>query len=292
MTQLPVDWLHDNLRQLSAPTHCVLQLKPIPMEDSENSWVRGYYDEVGSFYWEPQHLRPKKYVESTLNTFDSVEAHLRTMEVTLNHRIKQFLRLAPDSLRNRLFRPAFGREIPGEFIMEGSLLDIDKKYQLNSAVQPDFLFTTDDTTVSLEMKLAAKSSVAQVLKYALLALAVEQQHGKRMRHLLAFIGVYDFSTLWPKGIVSQNDLRRALDKDKYSFLDGKAKRFREQESRFFEIVSSMQIGFISYGTFAALLNEEAKLLDGSAAAQVYRKLLRGMVGEMESRLGATLRKSN
>jgi hypothetical protein len=268
-----------------------VQLKPIYMENFENSWVKGYYDEVGFFSWEPQHLERKKYVESTLNTFDKVEAHLRTMEVTLNHQIKQFLRLAPDSLRNRLFRPAFGREIPGEFIMAGSLLDIDKKYQLNNAVQPDFLFTTDDTTVSLEMKLVAKSSVAQVLKYALLALAVEQQHGKQMQHFLAFLGVFDFSKLWPKGIASENDLRQALDQDKSSFLDGKAKRFQEQESRFFEIVSSMQIGFISYGTLAELLNEEAKLLDGSVAAQVYRKLLRGMVGEMESRLGATLRKS-
>lgn len=248
----------------------------------EDSWVESYYDALGFFYWEPQHLGRKKYVDSRFNTFAKVQDHLRLMEVTLNHQIKQFLLLAPGSLRNRLFESAFDRPISGEFIMAGC--DVDRKYGLNNATQPDLLFTTDDKTVSLEMKMGGtKSSVTQVLKYALLALAVEQLDGLKRQHFLLFLGIGGFSSLWQKGLASVDDLRRVLEAEKLTFLDGRPKRFQERKSRYFEIVSSLSIGFISYGSLANILETEIKAPDGSAGAQVYRNLVGGIVAELRSR---------
>jgi hypothetical protein len=39
--------------------------------------------------------------------FPAVQKHLREMEVTLNHKIKQFFYLAPDDLPKQLFKAVF-----------------------------------------------------------------------------------------------------------------------------------------------------------------------------------------
>jgi hypothetical protein len=251
------------------------------MADREDSWVESYYDTLSFFYWEPQHIGRKRYVDPKLKSEHEVQGHVRTMEVTLNHQIKQFLCLAPSSFRNRLFKSALGREVVGNYIMAGS-----DACKVCAAVQPDFLFTTDDSTVSLEMKIGAKSSITQVLKYALLALAVEQKHdGREMEHSLIFLGADDFSRLWPERF-SKDDLRQGLESGKFTFLQGlsgKEKRFRDQEPRFAKIVSSLSIGFINYNDFANLLYEEFPSPDGSAGEQVYRKLVDGMIAELKRR---------
>ena len=234
------------------------------MGDSIGSWVEEYYDALRFFYWEPMHLGRRKYADARLNTFGKVSEHLRKIEVTLNHQLKQFLCLAPGSLRNGLFEEALGRQITGEFIMAGSLDDVDKTYELHNAVQPDFLFLTDDTTVAVEMKIEAKSSVTQVLKYALLALAIERNAGRKMQHFLIFLGPNGFSDLWRKGPASVDDLRRKLRDEQETFWKGHAKKFQEHESQFPEIVASLSIGFISYQTLANLLDAQITQSDGSA----------------------------
>ncbi len=212
------------------------------MSDGEDSWVESYYDTLSFFYWEPQHIGRKKYDDPKLRTGCEVQNHVRTMEVTLNHQIKQFLSLAPASFRKRLFKSTLGREVIGHFIMAGS-----DACKVCPSVQPDFLFTTEDSTVSLEMKIAAKSSVRQVLKYTLLALAVEQKHGGLdMEHSLIFLGAEDFSRLWRQRF-SEGKLRQELESERVAFmqrLSGAEKTFRKQESRFAKIVSSLSIGFI------------------------------------------------
>jgi hypothetical protein len=188
------------------------------------------------------------------------------------------------SLRNRLFESIFKRQISGEFVLAGA--ETDAKYRLDNAVQPDFLFTTEDITASLEMKISAKSSVTQVLKYGLLALAVEEDRGKKMEHVLAFLGPDTFSRLWAKGFASVDDLKMQVEVERstcFRRLSGKAKRFREHESRYFEILSSLSIEFISYRSLADFLEAEISPSDESMGAQVYRNLVVGMVEEMKVR---------
>jgi hypothetical protein len=258
------------------------------MTPAEVSWAEVYYEMVDYFYWDPRTLGQKKYADSRLKTLDAVMDHIRKIEVTLNHQIKQFLSLAPLSLRNHLFESALGGEVevPGDLIMAGASADIDRIYQLNNTVQPDFLFISDDTTASLEMKIGAKSSVEQVLKYAFLALAVEQQQDKKMQHILAFLGVGDFSNMFRNNIASVASLKRQIETEKHAYftkLAGRAKRFQAWESRYFEILESLYIGFISYWSFADLLRSEMPSLDGSPGAEVYRNLTIGMLRELESR---------
>jgi hypothetical protein len=250
----------------------------------EESWVDRYYEALDFLYWEPQHLGRAKAVNSKLNTLTKVQMHLRLMEVTLNHLIKQFFSLAPSSFRNRLFECGLTGPVSGDLLMVGS--NFDREYNLQNSTQPDFLFTTAEGTFSLEMKIDSRSSVQQVLKYALLALAVELKQGnKQMKHSLVFLAKGSFPNLWETrgAFTSVEALKQTLAKETHTFLNGKQKHFQELEQRYSEIVDSLSIGFISYESFAALLQNEIDLTDGGIGSLVYRKLLSAMLGELTRR---------
>ena len=71
------------------------------------TWLDGYYEALKFFYWEPQHIGRKKDVARPVINLEKVMKHLRSMEVTLNHNINQFLLLAPIALRARSFHEFF-----------------------------------------------------------------------------------------------------------------------------------------------------------------------------------------
>jgi hypothetical protein len=55
-------------------------------------------------------------------------------------------------------------------------------------MQPDLLFVSNEAVVSMEMKIKAKCSVDQFLKYALLGLKVETTQESRKAHYLMILG--------------------------------------------------------------------------------------------------------
>lgn len=250
------------------------------MAYQEASWVESYYETLNFFYWEPQHIARKKYADPRLKTESEVQSHLRKMEVTLNHQIKHFLCLAPGSFRNRLFTTALSRQVAGHFVLAGS-----DEAKVCRGVQPDFLFTSEASTVSLEMKIGAKSSVKQILKYALLALAVERDRKREMEHSLIFLGAGDFSSLFHRHL-SVGDLRQRLETEKSNFFKeptGKKYEAQEDDGRFSQIVSSFSLGFLNYNQFDHLLCDELASTDGCSGAQVYRNLVDGMRAELKRR---------
>jgi hypothetical protein len=135
------------------------------------------------------------------------------------------------------------------------------------------------------MKIEAKSSIQQVLKYALLGLAVEMREGSITRHYLGFLGVGEFSNLWKERFASPGELRHALDKiDLKAFLQSKPASFRALQQRFKAVVSELHLSFISYRHFADLLRSERETLnDATPSAEVYRNLISGLLCELERR---------
>jgi hypothetical protein len=253
----------------------------------EHSWVDEYYKTLDFFYGEPHHLRRPKNADVKLKPRKIVRERVGKMEVTLNQQIRQFLSLAPRSLRNRLFEFALGSPMPGEFMMVGG--DIDADYGLQNSTQPDFLFTAHDKTVSMEMKIEAKCSIEQILKYSLLALAVELHAKRTLDHCLVLLGKGEFATLFQDRCFTSIEevlctLKAESHKEKHQgFLSKRPKHFREEESRFVEIVASLSIGYITYGDLANVLRAEISGLGGCPGAEVYRNLAEGMVKELEDR---------
>jgi hypothetical protein len=252
-------------------------------ESMEPNWIDSYYEALQFFYWEPQHIGRKKHVSAEFDTIEKVIKHVRRMEVTLNHNLNQFFLLAPVSLRNDLFRQIFKREFILEFVMHGC--DINREFQLVYSVQPDFLFTSDKELVSIEMKVGAKSSISQVLKYALLGLAVEMYAGQHKSHYLGFLGFGEFSKQWQEQFPSVAELKLAIaNTDLSSFLGNQPSHFREHQARFSEIVASIEIESINYSQFAEFLRNTAPPnCDQSPGAEVYRNLISGLVEEFRRR---------
>ena len=181
-----------------------------------NSWVDVYYEAVDLYYGEPQHLARKsyegaKYEGAKTKPRIAAQGHVKRIEVSLNHLLKQFFAIAPRSLRNRLFEKAFGPPIPGDFEMVGA--GYDETYHLGNATQPDFLFLAPDKCVAIEMKIKAKSDIKQVLRYALLALAVELNEHRRRENFLLFMGPCDFRSLWAEPLASVEVMRKRLESE-------------------------------------------------------------------------------
>lgn len=250
----------------------------------EESWIARYYEAVTFFYWEPQHLGRQKNAKVTL-TAERMRTRIELMEVTLNHQLNQFFSLAPRSLRTRLFERVLGVTLfSTDFCMAGR--ECDKEYELRNAMQPDFPFVAQDLkqAVFMEMKIGAKTSIEQLLKYVLLALSVELKHKMEMKHSHVLLGKGTFSGLWKRQLASVDHLRPLLtEKEIDAFLVGKSASIRDNKARFCEIVSEMQIGFITYQDLSQCLEAEIEASDGCAGAEVYCNLVNGMIGELRRR---------
>ena len=250
--------------------------------DEEMTWVDNYYESLEFFYWEPQHLGKKKSPDSKIDTLEKSQNRLRNMEVTLNQNLHQFFLLAPDSFRNELFSQLFRKNFQGDFLLEGR--NVDEKFQLNNCVQPDFLFNSETQTVALEMKIGAKSSIDQVLKYALLGLAVELQQKCVKEHFLVFLCKGNFADQWNEKFESIESLQDALmKKDFEAFFENKPFHI-EHLSRFEQILKNLSFHFLNYEEFSSCLLRELPLTsDFSPGAQIYRKLISGVIEEFKVR---------
>lgn len=206
---------------------------------------------------------------------ERVKTHLRRMEVTLNHNISQFFFLAPDSHRNDLLAELFGHKFEGFFEMENR--DVDKKFALANCMQPDLLFISKNSVVSIEMKVRSKCSVDQVLKYALLGLAVEIKEKQQKEHYLVLLGPGTLASQFREPFDSIESLRDAICREELtSFLRNKPRGLREQErkERLQQIVHGMHVQFLNYAGLTSFLRSSVPPpTDQSAGAEVYRKLI-------------------
>lgn len=263
------------------------------MNGDRGNWLDSYYDALEFFYFEPQHMRVSmekaaevgglEKIASQARKIDKIRKHLRGMEVTLNHNINQFFRLAPRGLRNQLFAKLFGRDFVTPFVMHGP--EVDAEFELRNSTQPDLVFLSDRELVSFEMKVKAKCTIEQVLKYALLGLAVELKVGRR-DHFLVLLGSGTFATQWRNHFESIERLREAISTEAVAaFILKQSASLRAHSKRFSEIVDQMQLAFLNYDSFARLLRTVAdgQGQEDSPSAEVYRNLIHGLIGEFERR---------
>ena len=248
-----------------------------------SNWLDSYYEALEFFYWEPQHLGRKKNIAGEFNSLEKVLRHLRKIEVTLNHNINQFLLLAPKSLHRKIFHAFFEETLALPFEMHGR--GIDSNFELVGAMQPDFLFISSEDVVSIEMKIAAKCSIDQVLKYALLGIAVEAKEGCQKHHYLGFLGAAMFENQWKERFRTVDELRGELGRvDLQAFLARQPEKFRGFETRFLSIVEGMKFGFVNYEGLAKLLHAEIPTsFDKSPAEEAYMNLIQGMLQELRVR---------
>jgi|SRR5882672_188910 len=249
----------------------------------EPTWIDSFYEALEFFYWKPQHIGRRKYADADFDTVDKVKDHLRRMEVTLNQNLHQFFLLAPQKIRRDLLSTLFERRFDHAFVMYGR--GVDSEFELMSSMQPDLLFISDMEVAAVEMKVGAKCSVEQVLKYALLGLAVEMRVNEKREHHLVLLGSGNLANQWAERFASIEAVKLGVTSaDSGSFLQAMPARFRDHEGRFKRIVGELRLAYMSYGSLAEFLRHAMPpATDQSAGAEVFRNLISGVLEEFEVR---------
>lgn len=284
----------DTLLQKGTPASALTRLFPdLPPVQPDNgsasnqltspSWVDSYYEGLEFFYWEPQHLGRKKNPGTALRSRDAVMKHLRGMEVTLNQILKQFFTLASPQATTELFATLFGRRSLDQLVLCGR--DIDSEFDLRGAMQPDLLFVSTNHVAAVELKIAARSSIKQILKYGLLGLAAELRTGRPMSHDLLLVGVGPLETMFKDKYKDIRELRKViLAADLEKFLKTAPPHFRTRFYQLERIVKFQEIRYVTYSELTGVLLAQFTSTDNrSPCAHTSRALLDGLLRECRER---------
>lgn len=129
-------------------------------------WTEEYYDAVDHYFWAPDRLGHLSNPFRSLKKPADIMARLRRIEEPLNHILGIFFSLAPSGFIQEVYRVGAGVEIDAPLCVLGR--DIHSAYGINDATQPDIAFQGPTSVVTLEAKVAGRSSTEQLLKYGLL----------------------------------------------------------------------------------------------------------------------------
>jgi|TARA_Y100000294_G_C8519841_1_gene322413 hypothetical protein len=251
-------------------------------------WNNEYYDNLEFFYWEPQHLGRMKNPESDIQSVEDAVKHLRHMEVCLNHQMNLFFQLAPKSYQVRLFETCFGGRFDDDWTLVGR--EFEELWSVQALTQPDLFFAGRTSNVCIELKLSAKLSLEQVLKYVYLNMLEQQHSGTSKQYFLLFMGRGGFENQWTEKFADIGSMRSELSTVRLSESPkGWASRFEGLDDQIFEAAEDTSMYFMNYEAFAASLVDFRDGIDSSSPyAETMTKLFDGMLAELRERGLATL----
>lgn len=242
------------------------------------AWNKNYYDSVEFYLNEPQHIVQRSESEKRRSVRDAIK-RIRRIEVSFNHVLSFFFRLAPAEFACKLLATAFpGAAPPRDLELIGR--EIEARFDLRNFTQPDILFVGDDALICIEMKVDAKTDVEQVFKYAAL-LAHLDPAGTKRRYLI-YMGPKKFADLWrTKNMTIEAALTAAADLAAALPPKLASTTFMKRLANPAGVVAAMQLGYLGYGDVKRLLLDEMAQAD--APDGVYKRLLEGMATEIEER---------
>jgi hypothetical protein len=254
-----------------------------PNRAEESSWVRRYFDAIIFFYLEPQHLGRIKNPKAIVQNEKQALKRLEKIEVTLNHSLNQFFSIAPISYRREFFETVFRKPFDLDLFFHG--FGVETTYGLPDSVQADFLFTSSNAVASIEMKIDAKTSSDQVLKYCLLGLAHERDTGIEKKHFLMLLAPVSSRSLWKEGYASVSAAKDAIAQhDLDAFIRKHPSWVSECLPRLRQIVEGIELQQISYRDLSKIFNEkQPSPADTSPGAEVLRRLIGGFLRELRDR---------
>lgn len=249
----------------------------------ETTWNKEYYDILNFYYWEPQHLGKKNHPESSVKTLADSEKKLRNMEVTLNHIFNIFIRLCPKVILGEILG-----KITGDFGLENVVYqsrdDVHNTYGKN-VTQADMMLLDDSNVVAVEMKIGAKTSLDQLVKYAMLFHFEKEHSHKNKKHHLIYLTKSKFPKIFEEKINDIEDLTSRFDT---SLIPDKTKsgsvELHKNKEEIVDILKNMNLYFITYTDFYNILNV---IRDGIDIENKYSDMLItlicGITNELEDR---------
>jgi hypothetical protein len=227
-------------------------------------WTHEYEAIAEHLFWSPEQInRQRGY---TVQPWSKIWAKLKRREVPLNHLFNIFFQLAPDELGQRII----ARALP-DFPVRDLILRPLRDHELSGICQPDFLFTTGDHLIFIEMKVTAKLSVEQIVKYALAAAALKPPG----RIALVCLGpASSFQSVnadlgsGPNGVAIDGKMRRFCD------------QLAVQEHELRSVLSRLEVSVLSYNDLGQILAED--IVKSQASDQARHRLCQGILAELQN----------
>ena len=241
----------------------------------QSEWPDEYENILEFYFWEPQHLNrfsPPAERRLPLNT---VFERLRVKEVPLNHLFTIFFSLAPAALSARLISAI----APGITCNSAYLINIPRvrRSKLPGICQPDLVFMADARTVFLELKIRARTSIEQILKYAL---AGEVIRGNRDRPpALVFVG--------KSPTFAEVDVFEAQREAASFVVPAKIERYADNLNvsleQLIQAAHHMPVFRTSYTAIRSHLSSELETISAQAeGGETLRRLVKGMIRALDN----------
>jgi hypothetical protein len=242
------------------------------------------YDEILAYYfWEPQHLGKIKNPNSDITSYLKLIEHSKKLEVTLNHQLSFFFSLALKSFIREFFSEAFNTTINDDFVFDPSHMN-SLITELKDLTQPDFFFVGENNIVAIEMKIDAKTSLEQYMKYLLFNMLYQAKMGTNKQFWLLFLGKNTPEKLWTEGFTTFEQAKEA-----FKLLDLPAKsnkggiHLQEIKPSLNELSDNTTVSYTTYAQLQSLIHNKIELLSQDDSSYSYSRLLNGMADELKSR---------
>jgi hypothetical protein len=248
---------------------------------SKSPWPQEYYNALEFYYWEPQWLNRHAKAAPGENKLAEVLNKVRQSEVALNHLVSLFFSIAP----NGLVRRFFGRFLTGwssEAVETHGhpKLDIAQKVDI---CQTDLLFEGVASMIAVEMKIRHKTSLDQIIKYALFLHHYGKPHGKSGKQPFLLFLSPSAAKVWSGGLTFST-YRTALAGEIFSPT---VQRFADMcghhRDDVLGLATSLPVFHLSYYELQDFLDGEVAASDKTDGGETLRNLVGGLVSELTRR---------
>ena len=249
-----------------------------------STWNEEYYDIIDFYYWEPQHLGKQKSPVSSYRSVEDVIAHVRGMEVSLNHQMNIFFRLIPNAFLHKMLWLFWGQESEDEFLFHGN--QQWRTYATErDPTQPDIFLAGSQSNIAIELKVKAKSNVDQVVKYLLLHYLNERFSSKRKQFFFLYLSPNEFSKLWNPSLSNREELDELVKHYDFEKIEKKTKYLANID--WDDVLAVWQRTHFSartYTEFYEFLDSYRTEMDLSCTSEeTLLKLIDGMMRELKLR---------
>lgn len=224
-----------------------------------------------------------KNPETKYKNFNEVLVHLKSMEVTLNQLLNIFFSFLPANLLHQFFEKSVNTPIRlDEYeLFIRNLTDIIATDDIGNITQPDFFFAWHKNNIAVEMKIWAKSSLDQVMKYALLQQLEYEKSWIEKKYYLIYIWKGAFAQQRQEKFETVYELKKAFRNHEIPNTSKNWKLdYSPYKDKIHEMMDKMIIGYINYDDMKQFCEEALPLVEQNKQV---KKLLMGLIDELTER---------
>lgn len=214
---------------------------------------------------------------------------LRRKEEILNHIFDLTFSIVADDILKRLFYRPLGLDDDGPFESFGREINERYGWGMDNVMQQDGFFVSPSTLIGVELKLEAKPSPVQIVKYAAMMTSEEIFSERRREHgLLFIIPESSLSDYWAKCGLKGPEIDSSFIESVPSMdLNKRIREIIEKHAyHFHSLLEGLKLAVVTWSTLREELLEIESYLDPSQLGeQTLQRLIVGFRSQIEEHDG-------